>query len=98
MIRWIDLIGFAGFAMVVLSFMLLFPGSAERMNWNYWLTGLALWCLGFNSVVGWLLLRWSVRQSKNGPPPLLIWSVGDSKERKGASKINGSPLRNKKAA
>ena len=98
MIRWIDLIGVAGFAMVVLSTLLLFPGSAEPMNWKHWLAGLALWLLGFNSVVGWLLLRWSVRQSKNGPPPLLVWSVGDSKGRKGASRINGSPFRNKKAS
>ena len=28
------------------------------MNWKYWLAGLALWILGFISVVGWLLWRW----------------------------------------
>jgi hypothetical protein len=97
MIRWIDLIGVAGFAMVVLSTLLLFPGS-EPMNWKHWLAGLALWFLGFNSVVGWLLWRWSVRQSKDGPPPLLIWSVRKSQERTGASEVNGSHLRNENAA
>jgi hypothetical protein len=70
MIRWIDLIAVAGFAMAVLSTLLLFPDSAERMNWKYWLAGLALWMLGFTSVVGWVLLRCSVRQSKDGPPPV----------------------------
>jgi hypothetical protein len=96
MIRWIDVIGLAGFGMVIVSTLLLFPGSAEPMNWKHWLAGLALWFLGFNSVVGWLLLRWS-RQSKNGPAPLLVWSVGDSKA-KGASQVKGSHFRNKKTA
>ena len=81
MIRWTDLIGLAGYAMVVLSTLLLFPSSAEHMNWKYWLFGLALWLLGFASVVGWLLLRWSVQQFKNGPPPLLVWSTRQSQER-----------------
>jgi hypothetical protein len=81
MIRWIDLIGVAGFAMVVLSTLLLFPGSAEPMNWQHWLAGLGLWLLGFNFVVGWLLWRWSVRQSKDGPPPLLVWSGRQSQEK-----------------
>lgn len=93
MIRWTDLIGVAGFAMVALSTLFLFPDSAERMNWEYWLTGLALWILGFTSVVGWLLLRWSVPQSKDGPPPLLVWSVRQSQERKATSEMNGSHLR-----
>jgi hypothetical protein len=98
MVRWIDLIGVAGFAMVIVSTLLLFPRSAEGMNWNHWLAGLALWFLGFNSVVGWLLLRWSVRQNKNGPAPLLVWSVGRSKQGKGAPPVNGSQLRTKKTA
>ena len=98
MIRWIDLIGLAGFAMVVLSTLLLFPGSAEPMNWKHWLAGLALWLLGFNAVVGWLLLRWSVRQSKNGPPPLLVWSVRQSQDGHVTSKMNGSGHRSEKAA
>jgi hypothetical protein len=98
MIRWIDVIGLAGFAMVVLSTLLLFPGSAEPMNWKHWLAGLALWLLGFNSVVGWLLWHWSARQSRDGPPPLLIWSVRQSQERESASEVNGSHLRNEKAA
>jgi hypothetical protein len=98
MIRWIDLIGVAGFAMVVVATQLLFPGSAEAMNWRHWLGGLALWLLGFNSVVVWLLLRWSIRQSKDGPPPLLRWSVRESQERRVSSEMNGSHLRNEKAA
>jgi hypothetical protein len=98
MIRWIDLIGLAGFAMVVLSTLLLFPGSAELMTWRYWLAGVALWLLGFNSVVGWVLLRWSVRQFKDGPPPLLVWSLRQSQEREGASDVNGSQLGNEKVA
>jgi hypothetical protein len=98
MIRWTDLIGVAGFAMVVLSTLLLFPDSAERMNWKYWLAGLALWFLGFASVVGWLLSRCSVRQSKDGPPPLLVWSVRQSQEREVTSEANGSHLRIEKAA
>jgi hypothetical protein len=98
MIRWTDLIGVAGFAMVVLSTLLLFPGSADRMNWKFWLAGLSLWFLGFASVVGWLLLRWSVRQSKDGPPPLLVWSARQSQERDVTSGAGGSDLRSKKTA
>jgi hypothetical protein len=98
MIRWVDLIGVAGFAMVLLSTLLLFPGSTEGMNWKHWLEGLALWLLGFNSVVGWLLLRWSVRQSKDGPPPLLIWSVRQPREREITRETSGSHLRKKRAA
>jgi hypothetical protein len=48
--RWTDLIGVAGYAMVVLSTRLLFPDSAERMNWKYWLARLSLWFLGFVSL------------------------------------------------
>ena len=57
MLRWTDLIGFAGFVLVVLGTMFMFPGSAERMSWHYMLGGLALWLTGFASVVGWLFLR-----------------------------------------
>jgi uncharacterized SAM-binding protein YcdF (DUF218 family) len=98
MIRWTDLIGVAGFAMVVLSTLLLFPGSAERMNWKFWLPGLSLWFLGFASVVGWLLLRWSVRQSKDEPPPLLVWSARQSQKRDVTSGAGGSDLHSKKTA
>lgn len=98
MIRWTDLIGVAGYAMVVLSTLLLFPDSAARMNWKYWLAGIALWFLGFASVVGWLLLRWSVRQLKDGPPPLLVWSVRQSQERAVNSEANGGHLQNEKTA
>jgi len=65
MMRWIDVIGFAGFAMVVLGTLLLFPSSVDRMNWEHGLEGLALWFAGFASVVGWLLLRWSVRPRRS---------------------------------
>lgn len=57
MLRWTDLIGFAGFALVVVGTQFLFPSSVERMNWHYMLRGFALWAAGFASVVGWLLLR-----------------------------------------
>ena len=75
MIRWADIIGLAGFGMVVLSTVLLFPDSQESMNGAYWLGGLALWLAGFACVVGWLFLRWSLQNSKDGPPPLVVWSV-----------------------
>jgi len=73
MLRWIDVIGFAGSALVVLGTLYLFPSSAERMNWVYGLAGLVLWCAGFASVVGWLLLRWSVRpwNSVQKPPTII---------------------------
>jgi len=57
MFQWIDLIGFAGFVVVVLSTLFLFPGSVERTNWHNMLGGAALWLAGFASVVGWILLR-----------------------------------------
>jgi hypothetical protein len=66
MIRCTDLIGLAGIAVVVLSTWLLFPGSADRTNWQYMLEGLALWFAGFACVVVWLLLRW--RQWGNSHP------------------------------
>lgn len=76
MIRWTDLIGLAGFAMVVLSPLLLFPDAAERNDWTTWTGGIVLWFTGFASLIGWLILRWSIRNSKGGPPPLLLWSRG----------------------
>ena len=98
MIRWTDLIGVAGFAMVVLSTLLLFPDSEEHMNWRYWLAGLSVWSLGFASVFGWLLLRWSVRQSKDEPPPLLVWSARQSQEKNVTSRAGASDLHSKKTA
>jgi uncharacterized SAM-binding protein YcdF (DUF218 family) len=98
MIRCTNLIGLAGFAMVILSTYLLFPDSAEHMHWKYWLGGIALWFVGFASVVGWLLSCWSVRYSKEGPPPLLVWSVRQSPKGEGMSEVNGSHLRNKRTA
>lgn len=96
MFRWTDVIGVAGFAMVVLSTLLLFPGSAERMNWKFWLPGLSLWFLGFASVAGWLFLRWSVRQAKDEPPPRLVASARQSQERDVTSGAGESELRSKK--
>jgi hypothetical protein len=65
MIRWTDLIGFAGFILVLLSTQLLFPGSGDSMNWPHMLGGLALWFAGFASVVGSILLHFS----RAGSPP-----------------------------
>lgn len=80
MIRWADAVGLAGMLFVLLSIHLLFPDSIERMNWVYWLGGLLLWFMGAISVVGWLLVRWSVRNSKDAPPPMLVWSFGRPKK------------------
>jgi uncharacterized membrane protein len=63
MVRWTDLIGIAGFALVIVSTMLLFPSSAEHTNWKYMLGGTAVWLLGFMSVVGSVFLRFSVSRS-----------------------------------
>lgn len=57
MLRWTDLVGLAGFALVFLGTLYLFPRSADRMDWRYMLGGFALWAAGFASVVGWILLR-----------------------------------------
>lgn len=62
--RWQDVISFAGFSMVVYGTVLLFPSSADGMNWKYMLGGFVLWLVGFVSVVGWLLWRWSVGASQ----------------------------------
>jgi hypothetical protein len=75
MIRWMDLIGICGFGVLIYSSKLLFGDSEGPRSLVYWLGGMALWSVGFASVVGWVLLRWSARNSKNGPGPLLIWSV-----------------------
>ena len=98
MIRWTDLIGLAGFATVLLALQLLFPDSAENMNWRYWLGGLALWLVGFASVVGWVILRWSVRQSRRAPPPLLLWSVRRAQEMEVTSKNEERLPPNEKSA
>lgn len=87
MIRWTDTIGVAGIAFVILSVRLLFP-NAEHMNWWYWVVGLALWLAGVIAVVGWLLVRWSIRSSKDAPPPLLVWSLRGSKTTKGLADTN----------
>jgi hypothetical protein len=81
MIRWTDLIGLAGFGMVLVATLLLFPDNADFMNWQHWLGGIALWLIGFASVVGWVLSRWSVRKSNDGPPPLLVWSLRQARHK-----------------
>ena len=65
MIRWTDLIGFAGFASVLLGTQWLFPvSSVDPINWYRELSGLALCLAGFASVVGWILLRfWQAGKS-----------------------------------
>ena len=98
MIRPTDLIGVVGFALVVLATLLFFPDSADRMNWKYWLAGLSLWFLGFSCVVGWLLWRWSIRQTKDGPPPLLTWSARREQERDVTSHADGTEVHYKKTA
>jgi hypothetical protein len=75
MIRWTDLIGICGFGVVIYSFILLFGDSENLSSLAHWLGAIALWLFGFASVIGWVLLRWSVQYSKNGPGPLLIWSL-----------------------
>jgi hypothetical protein len=62
---------------------LLFPDSAERMNWKYWLAGLSLWLLGFASVVGWLLLRWP-GQAVQGCPTTSFGLVGPAVAKEGS--------------
>ena len=74
MIRWTDLIGVAGFALVIISSLLFVPHSAPGNQWIYWLGVFALWLLGFAAVVGWVLTRWSIRYSKDSKAPLLIWT------------------------
>jgi hypothetical protein len=66
MIRWTDLIGLAGFPLVLLSTQLLFPGSTDSLNWQHMLGGLALWLAGFASVVGSILLHfWKAGKSRS---------------------------------
>ena len=74
MIRWTDLIGVTGLALVITSFVLFTPASPQSDEWMYWLGVSALWGLGFAAIVGWLLTRWSVRCSKDNQAPLLIWT------------------------
>jgi membrane-bound ClpP family serine protease len=91
--RCIDLIGIAGFVILVISTLFLFPPSAEKMTWAYWLAGLVLWFMAFIFLVGWLILRWSVPQSRKGPPPLLVWSAGQRKNKEVRSTANATVQR-----
>lgn len=74
MIRWTDLIGVAGLVLVITSFVLFSPASSSSDDWVYWLGVSASWGLGFLAVIAWVLTRWSVRHSKGGPAPLLVWT------------------------
>jgi Kef-type K+ transport system membrane component KefB len=74
MIRWTDLIGVAGFVLVIASFVLFSPASSPSNEWTYWLGVFAVWVLGFFAIVGWVLTRWSVRRSKDNQAPPLIWA------------------------
>lgn len=76
--RCIDLIGIAGFILLVISTLFLFPHSVEKMTWIYWLEGLVLWVVGLVMMVGWLILRWSIPHRRGSPPPLLVWSIPQS--------------------
>ena len=58
--RWQDVIGFAGLSLVVLGTLFMFPSSLDGMHWRYLLAGSVLWVVGFVSVIGWLLWRWSI--------------------------------------
>ncbi len=89
MIRCIDLIGIAGYVILVVSTLLLFPRSAEQMTWPYWLAGLVLWFVACVLLMGWLILRWSVPHSRKGQPPLLVWSTKRSKNKEIAAGVNG---------
>lgn len=68
MIRWTDLIGLAGFVLVVLSTLWLFPDSTTDMGWVHWLAGIVLWLVGFASVVGWIWSRWLARKPEGKSP------------------------------
>lgn len=84
----IDLIGIAGFVTLVISTLFVFPNSAEKMTWTYWLEGLLLWFVGFAMMVGWLILRWSIPRRRRGPPPLLVWSTPQSNRNVGSAEVN----------
>ncbi len=77
MVRWTDLIGVAGVVLVITSFVLFSPASPPSDEWMYWLGVSALWGLGFVAIVGWLLTRWSIRDSKGDHAPPLIWTRGN---------------------
>lgn len=66
--RRIDVIGLSGAAMWVAGVFLVFPASAERMDWESWLGGFILWSAGFACVVIWLLSRWSQSQAPKASP------------------------------
>lgn len=60
--RWQDVFGFAGLALVVLGTVLMFPSSTYGMRWAYLLGGSLIWVVGFTMVTGWLAWRWSIGQ------------------------------------
>jgi hypothetical protein len=73
MIRSTDLIGVAGFVLVITASVLFFPQAPPSNEWTYWLGVFSVWLLGFVTIIGWVLTRWSVRRSKDNQAPHLIW-------------------------
>lgn len=71
--RWQDVFGFAGLALVILGTVLMFPSSTQGMRLSYLLGGSILWLAGFATVTGWVIWRWStsqlVREERNACPP-----------------------------
>lgn len=55
--RWIDLIGLAGWGLLVAGVLVAFSTSAQRSTWFLLVVGGAMWAVGFVSIVGWLLMR-----------------------------------------
>ena len=67
--RWTDVMGLAGLALLVTGLMFLFPKSVEQVNWTYRLGGAALWLVGFVAIITSVLARFSKPQSQKGKLP-----------------------------
>ena len=66
--RWMNAVGLAGVAMLIVGLAQLFSGSGHRANWMYWVGGPVLWFMGFALVVGWLLFRCLSPGASDGKP------------------------------
>lgn len=64
--RWTDLMGVVGLALLVMGLLFLFPKSVDRVNWTYRIGGAALWLVGFVAIVSSILARFSKSQSRKG--------------------------------
>jgi uncharacterized membrane protein len=64
--RWTDLVGLAGLALLVMGLLFLFPKSVDRVNWMYRTGGAALWLVGFVAIIGSIVARFSKSQSSKG--------------------------------